>query len=166
MEYQITYDPKNFSCFADENELKIFLNYLMRTDITQKWTSPLTRGNLYFLRNKDGELEYFTNVAVIGQRMQLKQLVLDAIKDVPLKALRNDVVYITPNIEKGQTLEFFSDLTAETLPGLWKNDCPFPRKEGSYLDTTIAFVLHVDQSYDGDTLQYHVHRLYSLTDEE
>lgn len=165
MNYEVTYHPKASNGFADENQLKEFINFIMRTDVTQRYSGPLTRRNLYFLRNKDGELEYYVNVMGLAQRRELKQFVLDAIKDIPLTRLRSDIINISPNVRKEECLEYFSVLTAETLPTLWSQ--AFPEKDiKDFLSGTVAFVMHVDQSFDGDVLQYHVHRLYISDDEE
>lgn len=160
MEYKISYDPEVAMNFQDETALKKFLNYLMRTDITQKWTGPLTRGNIYCLRNGEGKLEHFCNVSSPGQRQQAKALLMDTLKGVPVEALRSDIVHIEPNIPIGQSTEDFSDLVETTLPDYWKEHCPAKGQEDDYLPSTVALVLHVDQSYDGDALQHHIHRLY------
>ena len=164
MDQEIIYDVRNYRNFKDESHLKNFLNYLMRTDITQKWTCHLTRGNIYFLRNNVGELEYFCNVTDIGRRTQLKMMVLSYLKNnyISLKSLRNDITYITPPFPKDECLDRFVTLTSVTMPEIWNKDCPFRGQSGKFLDNSICFVLHTDQSYDGDTLQFHVHRLFRI----
>lgn len=162
-DYKVTYEADNSKGFNDMNHLKNFLNYLFRTDITQKWTGPLTRGNIYLLRNSDKELEFFCNVVEVGQRVQLKQMVLDFIKDTPLKNLQNDIIFVSPNVPKGDLLEYFTELTTGYLPGHWKEQQKTEARQDSFLDDTVCFVIHADQSYDGETLQYHVHRLFLTT---
>lgn len=165
MEYKVTYFPEDYSNFVDENEMKQFISFTMRTDTNQRYSNSQTRRNLYFLRNKDGEMEYFVNVTSLSQRRELEQLVLDAIKDIPLSRLWSDMINISPNVSKEECLDFFSELTAETLPTRWSK--VFPQRDiKEFLSNTVAFVMHVDESLDGKDVQYHVHRLFIFDDEE
>lgn len=162
MDYKVAYEPDNYRGFKDENHLKNFLNYLFRTDITQKWTCPFTRSNIYMIRVEDGSLEYFVNVVENGQRVELKKKVLEAVKDIDVKALRNDIAYITPNIPGSDAQEVVDDIINEFLPAQWRENCPHKGMEKSFLESSICFVLHADQSYDGETLSFHIHRIYQL----
>lgn len=163
MNYQITYDPQSFRSFANESLLQRFLDEVMRTDLAQKWTTAFTRGNIYLVRHVDGELEYFTNVTETGRRLQLQRMVSEALRGISLERLRYDQVYISPNIENGEALDIFSELSVDTLPSLWKADCPVKGQEDMYLDNTFLMVLHTDQRRsDDDTLRYKVVRLYKI----
>lgn len=153
------YNPNNAGCFQDVNGLKLYLNVQMRTDITQKWTNPLTRGNLYFLVGEDGKLQHYCNVQSIGQRQQLKYMVLSALKGISLDALQEETINIKENFPRGEYLESFSDYVEDLLPKYW--NMFFHKVESSmeFLDSTVLMVLHTDESYDGDTIQHHIHRL-------
>lgn len=161
--YQIIYNPKTFRSFSNESVLQGFLDEVFRTDLAQRWTIPLTRGNIYFLRRPDDTLEYFTNVTTGSRRAQLQQQLSDILRGVSIKSLRSDYAYISPDIEKGETLDMFSELTIETLPALWKADCPEKGQEDFFLDSTFLMVLLTDQfSPSDDTLCYKVVRLYKV----
>lgn len=160
MEYKVTYEPDNSRGFKDESHLRNFLNVIFRTDIEQKHTSPLTRGNIYCVRGEDGNLEYFCNVNTVGARIALKKKAMVLIKDLPVSSLRQDAVYIEPNIPIGECLEFMSDLIEERLPRQWEDDSHVPGTAANFLSSSVCFAFYVDQSYDGDTLQFKIHRLY------
>ena len=162
MDYKVAYEPDNYRGFKDDSHLKNFLNYLFRTDITQKWTCPLTRSNIYMIRVEDGSLEYFVNVVENNQRIELKQKVLAAIKGIDVKELRNDIAYISPNIPNSEAQEVIDDIINDVLPNEWREHCPHKGMEEKYIESTICFVLHADQSYDGETLSFHIHRIYQL----
>lgn len=162
MDYNITYEPDNFRGFRDNNHLRNFLNMIFRTDIENRYGNSLTRGNMYFLRNDDGELEYYVSVSDVSQRVQLKRKVMAYLKDIPLMKLYQDIAYITPNICKSELYDVFCELTTETLPALWKEHCPFYGAADLFLENTIMMVLVVDQSLDGETLQHKIHRLYKI----
>ena len=160
MDYLVTYDPLLSRGFNDESHLRLFLNNIMRTDITQKFTCHLTRGNIYCIRNETGELEYFCNVISVGARMELKRMVIDATKTLPLNNLRNDVAYIEPNIPANQCLECLNDIIEVQLPKAWESCSSVPGNASDFLSSSLCFVLHVDQSYDGENIQYKIHRIY------
>ncbi len=162
MDYKVAYEPDNYRGFKDDSHLKNFLNYLFRTDITQKWTCPFTRANIYMVRVEDGSLEYFVNVAEHYQRVELKKRVLEAVKGIDVKELRNDIAYISPNIPNSEAQEVIDDIINDVLPNEWREHCPHKGMEEKYIDSTICFVLHADQSYDGETLSFHIHRIYQL----
>lgn len=161
--YQITYHPETFRCFTNESLLQLFLDEVMRTDLGQKWTTPFTRGNIYLIRHADGELEYFTNVTETGRRLQLQRMVSKALTGVPINSLRYEYAYISPNIKKGETLEVFSELSVDTLPTLWRFDCPVKGQEDKFLDNTFLMVLHTEHSWSTEeSLRYQVVRLYKI----
>lgn len=154
------YNPGKAGCFQDINSLMLYLNVQMRTDITQKWTNPLTRGNLYFLIGEDGMLQYYCNVQSVEQRQQLKGMVLSAIKGVSLDALREETINFHCNFPKDESLEGFFDHVEEILPKFW--NMYFHKGESStaeYLDSTVFMILHLDESFDGDVILHHIHRL-------
>ena len=134
MDYKVAYEPDNYRGFKDESHLKNFLNYLFRTDITQKWTCPLTRSNIYMIRVEDGSL----------------------------KELRNDICYISPNIPSKEAQDIIDDIINDFLPSQWHDNCPHKGMEDKFIENSICFVLHADQSYDGETLSFHIHRIYQL----
>lgn len=160
MDISFDYNRHRVGTFSDSTALRAWINEQLRTDITQKWTCPLTRGNLYFLRGEDGSLQHFCNVLNVGQRQQLKQMILDAVRDVPLDGLRHDVIDIDGTFPKDTLLDMFSDLVEEILPSWWNVHASQKQDSTLYLDSSVAFILHTDESYDGDVLQLHVHRLY------
>lgn len=160
MDIRFDYNPKTAGSFADGNALRAWTNEQMRTDITQKWTCPLTRGNIYFLRGDDGRLQHFFNAQNIGQRQQLKQLITDALRVVPVEGLRHDVIDIKGTIAREEMLEAFSELVEVLIPAWWNTHASQKQDSTLYLDSSVAFILHTDESYDGEVLHLHIHRLY------
>ena len=159
MTYNLDYNPRAWRTFKDNSHMKNFVNSMLRTDVTRRSEGPLTPLNLYFIR-KDGELQHFQNVNSFSQRKELKGIVLDLCQSLPLEALRTDRVLVSPYPNGSERTESFQDIAEEELPRLWQGNCPFPGQEDRFLDATIAIVMHMDESFDGESLQCNIHRIY------
>lgn len=161
MQYNISYDISNPMGFNDKDHLENFIKYLMRTDDRQKWTNRLTKGNIYCIHDDD-RLHYYCNVATAGSRDKLARKVAERVKDIPVCSLFSDIAYIYPAVAAEDCWEVFTDLVENGLPGIWKESCPFIGMEDDFLSSSVALVLHTDQSYDGKSIQFHIHHLYAV----
>lgn len=159
MELNIDYSPVLWRRFNDDKHLSNYVNAMMRTDVTRRGEGPYTRNNLYFIR-KDGELQHFQCVNTYYQRKELKTVILDLCRRLPLSMLHNDRVFVTPFPDATLRQENFQDIVEDILPGLWRANCPFAGQEDHYLDATIAIIMHNDESYDGEELLCNLHRIY------
>jgi len=164
MEYKTTYNPYLSHGFTNEGHLLTFLSQVMRTDAHSLLApSSLTRRNIHLLRHAGGELEYFTSVTGADRRAQLQQQVLEALRGVSVECLRYDYVFISPYAYDGEILEHFSELATETLPAIWKANCPVKGQEDMFLDNTFLMVLHADLGRSTeDTFLLKAVRLYKI----
>ena len=152
----IAYDPKNSQKINDAEHLKNFLNYLFRTDKNQKWTNEMTDDDILVVGSETVEFE----------EQSFRQKLRDMISEVAsnhLKYLYNDIAYIClpEDVEYEDAREIVAgSLLTEIISFLassYENCYP----EEKFLDTTICFVVHLDQPSE-DSLNIHIHRLFVI----
>lgn len=142
-DFQVVYNPFEGVRFINDISVDAHLQILFGVGIASKKT--YTSRKIYFLRQKDDTLQYFTNVI---DRQQLYDNVKEVIKDVPAKELYIDKAeFVVP---MGMTtLEGFSEVIENILPAIWKEPCPFKGQEDMFLDQTMVAVMTITGSRSG-----------------
>lgn len=158
-EFNIVCDPLSSGPVDDAAFLEDLLDDLFRIGEAE-CDLPRTRRNIYFLRGRDGELEFFCNVASADRRRQLRQMVSGNLSGIPLSDLRQQGILIHDNIPNVFHMEYFSELVTGYLPECSEKDAPVGVVSDSFLEDTVLCVLHVDEVEKG----WHVHRLYRVHD--
>ena len=145
--------------FNDQKQLERFLDYMFRTDITQKWTNDNSRFNRYAIR-QDNNLLFFDKCDK-SQRLLLKQTVQSSIANANILLLRKNVIHIyADNKEDWYEDDFdkiFNTAIRKELPQIL-NHPPL------YAKNNVAFAMHNDQAglNDGGLFYMHIHRLYFI----
>lgn len=163
MGYKISYEASRFSTFCNSKELKRYVNDILRTDVNQKNTCPLTRNNIYLIRKeyKSGiHLEYFCSVSSLAAREELRKIVYDCLQEKELNMLCYDSATVEPIIPMDEYIEEFTDIAEVLLPRMWEEDPLVVGTSYDFLASTIMMVLHVDSTKDDKSDRYIIHRLY------
>lgn len=160
MKFDISYYPAVSASFDTDGMLQNMLGVFMRTTDCKDVIPSLSRGNIYLLRNQEGELEFFCNVATVGQLRQLQTLVSGYLQGFSAEEVYYQTVHINSRIPRSDLLDFFTDLTTEFLPEYWAGHCPSRGKEKDFLSDTVLCALHTDEKDKDGTIRYHVHRLF------
>lgn len=153
------YNPSGCGAFQDERSVMLWIAEQLRTDDLQQWSSPQTRMNLYFLRGTDGRLQHFVQVQGLDGRLRLRRILLGAVRDIPVAELRHERISFEWDSRTCSMYEAFSDLVEVALPRRWGELMQEEGQHGSFLDSSVAFILHADEDDGYGTGHLHVHRL-------
>ena len=157
--YKLLYDPTVYSHFVSCEDLDYLLHYLFSIDKVHGSFPERYCGNVFFLRGEEGHLEYYYCVDNPSERQHLCDVVSKQISSIPLHSLRSDVAYIRPFFGRDELLEVFTEFCEVKLPAIWKEKCPIPGMEESFLGSTccIALIRNTEENFPGRIM-----RLYTV----
>lgn len=156
---KIEYFPQDTEIISDLTHREKFLNYMFRTDKKQKWTNDNTPFNLYAVR-QNNRLVFFnlSENDSIEKRKDIKQMVMDSIKNINFHLLRKNIIHIYARNKKEWSSDDFEEIFNLTI----KKEMPrLLNYSPEYAPKNIAFAMHNDQAGMKDGWFYmHIHRLY------
>lgn len=137
--------------FSNDGHFHNFINYLLRVDKSQKWSTKNTPLNIYYFIDSHGDLQ-FGFCGDVGERSDLKKemykVLMPHVRQDGSDVYRNDIAYL----DIGEVYDPNSDDLLDVLIEVFK----LVRENSIKDEKETIYVMHLDQE------NFHIHSLFNI----